>query len=65
MTLTPSVVNAARTRLMLVPGAAKASMVQRWVLGDTSLPVSRVQRTETWVMLDSAAAAELPDPSAR
>ena len=65
MTLTPPVVNAARTRLMLISGVAKAPMVQRWVLGDTSLPVARVRRTDTWVMLDSAAAAELSDPSAR
>ena len=65
MTLTPSVVNAARTRLMLISGVAKAPMVQRWVLGDASLPVARVRPTDTWVMLDSAAAAELPDAPAR
>jgi 6-phosphogluconolactonase/glucosamine-6-phosphate isomerase/deaminase len=65
MTLTPSVVNAAWARLMLVSGSAKSAMVRRWVLGDDSLPVARVRRTDTWVMLDSAAAAELPDPSAR
>lgn len=65
MTLTPSVVNAARTRLMLVSGVAKAPMVQRWVLGDTSLPVAQVRQADTWVMLDPAAAAELPEPSAR
>jgi 6-phosphogluconolactonase/glucosamine-6-phosphate isomerase/deaminase len=65
MTLTPSVVNAARARLMLISGSAKATMVRRWVLGDDSLPVARVRRTDTCVMLDPAAAAELPDPPAR
>lgn len=65
MTLTPSVVNAALSRLLLVSGIAKAPMVRRWVLGDESLPVARVRRTDTWVMLDPAAAADLPDPSSR
>jgi 6-phosphogluconolactonase/glucosamine-6-phosphate isomerase/deaminase len=65
MTLTPPVVNAARARLMLAFGASKASMVQRWLLRDASLPVSRLRRADTWVMLDSAAAADLPDPLPR
>ena len=65
MTLTPSVVNAARARLMLTYGASKAPMVQRWVLGDASLPVARVRPADTFVMLDAAAAADLPEPTAR
>ena len=65
MTLTPAVVNAARARLMLTYGSAKAPVVRAWVLGDASLPVARVRRTDTWVMLDPDAAADLPGPSAR
>jgi 6-phosphogluconolactonase/glucosamine-6-phosphate isomerase/deaminase len=65
MTLTPPVVNAARARLMLTFGASKASMVQRWLSGDAALPVSRLRRADTWVMLDPAAAADLPDPLLR
>jgi len=64
MTLTPPVVNAARSRLLLAFGASKAPMVQRWMLRDATLPVTRLRRTDTWVMLDPAAAADLPDPSA-
>jgi 6-phosphogluconolactonase/glucosamine-6-phosphate isomerase/deaminase len=65
MTLTPSVVNSARSRLVLTFGTSKAPMVRRWLLGDRSLPVARLRRTGTWVMLDHAAAAELPNPSPR
>jgi 6-phosphogluconolactonase/glucosamine-6-phosphate isomerase/deaminase len=64
MTLTPPVVNAARSRLMLAFGASKAPMMQRWLLRDAELPVTRVRRTHTWVMLDPAAAAELPRSTA-
>ncbi len=63
MTLTPPVVNAARSRLMLTFGASKAPMVQRWLLRDGELPVARLRRTHTWVMLDPAAAAGLPQPT--
>jgi 6-phosphogluconolactonase/glucosamine-6-phosphate isomerase/deaminase len=65
MTLTPSVVNGARSRLVLTYGSSKAPAVQRWLLGDRSLPVARLRRTGTWVMLDPAAAAELPNPPPR
>jgi 6-phosphogluconolactonase/glucosamine-6-phosphate isomerase/deaminase len=60
MTLTPVVVNAARSRLMLTFGESKAPMVRRWLLRDASLPVARLRRADTWVMLDPAAASELP-----
>jgi len=60
MTLTPPVVNAARARLVLVVGADKAPIVRRWLDGDRTLPVSRIRRTGTWVVLDAAAAAALP-----
>jgi 6-phosphogluconolactonase/glucosamine-6-phosphate isomerase/deaminase len=63
MTLTPLVVNDARSRLMLTVGAPKAPMVARWLLRDRSLPVSRVRRTDTWVFLDPAAAGDLPPPT--
>jgi 6-phosphogluconolactonase/glucosamine-6-phosphate isomerase/deaminase len=65
MTLTPLIVNASRARLMLTFGASKAPMVQRWLLRDPSLPVSRLHRTSTWVALDAPAAADLPGPSSR
>ncbi len=59
MTLTPSPVNEAVTRLVLVIGAAKADVVARWVEGDPSLPVQSVRRTKTTVVLDRHAAAHL------
>ena len=65
MTLTPPVVNGARARLMLTFGESKAPMVRRWMLRDPSLPVTRLRRTDTWAMLDPAAVAELPEPTAR
>jgi 6-phosphogluconolactonase/glucosamine-6-phosphate isomerase/deaminase len=65
MTLTPQVVNAARARLVLTYGASKAPMVRRWLSGDVELPVSRVRRDDTWVLLDPAAAAELGDEPSR
>lgn len=61
MTLTPLVVNAARSRAMLTFGESKAPMMQRWLLRDDSIPVSRLRRADTWVMLDTAAAADLPE----
>lgn len=65
MTLTPPVVNAARSRLVLAFGESKAPMVRRWLLSDPSIPVARLRRTDTWVMLDPAAVSELPEPAAR
>ena len=63
MTLTPKVVNAARHRLVLAPGASKAQPMRRWLLEDRSLPIQRVRRTNTVVVIDEAAAAELPAAS--
>ena len=60
MTITPPVVNAARSRLVLTFGSSKATMVARWMLRDPSLPVDRVRRSGTWTFLDPAAAADLP-----
>ena len=59
MTLTPRTVNAARLRVVLVTGANKADMIERWLVGDRSIPVHRVRRTGTVVVLDGAAAARL------
>lgn len=60
MTLTRRVVNAARARVVLTTGASKRPMVERWLLDDRSLPISSVRRSQTWVILDDAAA---PAPS--
>lgn len=60
MTLTPPVVNAARHRLVLAPGAAKAQPLSRWLLDDHALPIQRVRRADTVVVIDAAAAALLP-----
>jgi len=60
MTLTPPVVNAARARLVLVTGAAKAPVVERWLLRDGELPIERVRRADTRLVLDRAAASRLP-----
>lgn len=56
MTLTRAVVNRARSRAVLATGAPKRPIVERWLLDDTSLPISAVRRTATWVFLDAAAA---------
>jgi 6-phosphogluconolactonase len=60
MTLTAQAVNAARHRVVLATGTEKATIVERWLLHDGSLPVERVSRSNTLVILDAAAAARLP-----
>jgi 6-phosphogluconolactonase/glucosamine-6-phosphate isomerase/deaminase len=60
MTLTPIVVNAARSRLVLAAGPEKAAPVARWLRGANDLPIARVRRTGTTLVLDTAAAADLP-----
>lgn len=60
MTLTVHTVNAARRRMVLATGSAKAPIIERWLLHDPSLPVNRVGRGGTLVVLDSQAAARLP-----
>jgi 6-phosphogluconolactonase/glucosamine-6-phosphate isomerase/deaminase len=60
MTLTVHTVNAARRRMVLATGAAKAGIIERWMLHDPDLPVNRVNRTGTLVILDTEAAARLP-----
>ncbi|NNE13025.1 MAG: 6-phosphogluconolactonase [Ilumatobacter sp.] len=56
MTLTLLVVNAARSRAVLTVGAEKRPMVERWFLGDESLPITRVTSDDTFVFLDEQAA---------
>jgi 6-phosphogluconolactonase/glucosamine-6-phosphate isomerase/deaminase len=60
MTLTPLAVNAARARLVLAAGADKAAPIGRWLAGRSGLPIERVHRTGTQLVLDSMAAAALP-----
>jgi 6-phosphogluconolactonase len=55
MTLTPDVVNAGRSRVMLTTGASKAAMMARWLADDPSLPVSHVRRAGTIAFVDHAA----------
>jgi glucose-6-phosphate isomerase len=71
MTLGPSVVNAARARVVLATGANKAAVVAAWVRGnrsrdaawlDVDLPIAAVEPIGTVLFLDHAAASELaPD----
>jgi 6-phosphogluconolactonase/glucosamine-6-phosphate isomerase/deaminase len=60
MTLTPLAVNAARHRLVLAAGPDKAVAMERWLLGDPDVPVHRLRRSDTVVVIDSAAATRLP-----
>ena len=60
MTLTVPAVNAARHRLVLATGSPKATIIERWMLHDHALPIERVSRTNTLVVLDSQSAARLP-----
>ena len=62
MTLTPPVVNAARGRVVLITGGDKARPVAAWLEGGASpeeLPIARVRRSDTVVVLDPAAASGL------
>jgi 6-phosphogluconolactonase/glucosamine-6-phosphate isomerase/deaminase len=63
MTLTPRVVNAARSRLILTMGSEPAEAVTRWREGDGSLPVAQIDLTEAVVVVDEAAAGRT-DPGA-
>jgi 6-phosphogluconolactonase/glucosamine-6-phosphate isomerase/deaminase len=56
MTLTRSVVNGARSRVVLTLGADKRVMVERYLLGDSDIPISMVRRTSTAWFLDEDAA---------
>jgi len=60
MTLTPPVVNGARNRVVLATGADKAAPMRGWLLRNEALPIERLHRTATVVVLDAAAASLLP-----
>jgi 6-phosphogluconolactonase len=59
LTLTPQVVNGARSRVVLATGSDKAGAVAAWLGGDRSLPIARVRRARTLVVLDAEAARSL------
>jgi len=60
MTMTPAVINRARSRMVLAVGGTKAEPLAGWMLHDSALPIERVKRTATTVITDVAGAAELP-----
>lgn len=60
MTLTPPVINGARHRLVLATGADKAAAMRGWLLRNEALPIERLHRSGTVVVLDTAAAGLLP-----
>jgi len=62
MTILPSVVNAARWRLALIAGSDKADAVEGWMAHHSDLPIERVRRTNTTVVIDQLAAAKM-EPS--
>ncbi|MFN8023867.1 MAG: 6-phosphogluconolactonase [Acidimicrobiales bacterium] len=64
MTITPRVVNSARARVVLAVGATKRPVIERWLDGDRTLPVQRVRRTDTLVVVDAAATPHGSGPSA-
>lgn len=56
VSLTMPVLNAARARLVLVGGAAKARALARAVAGDDTIPAGRLQATgTTWLVTEQAA----------
>jgi 6-phosphogluconolactonase/glucosamine-6-phosphate isomerase/deaminase len=59
MTLTPRAVNGARARFVLAVGTGKRPMVERWLLGDASIPITQVRRTDTRLLVDVAAAPDV------
>ncbi len=66
MTLTRSVVNSARSRAVLAIGSSKQAIVERWLLGDRSIPITAVRRTNTWLFIDDGAAPRVTlHPSGR
>ena len=60
MTLTPQVVNGARARLVLAAGESKVVPLVGWLVQRRSdLPIARVRRSGTTLVLDKAAASGL------
>ncbi|HUF97832.1 MAG TPA: 6-phosphogluconolactonase [Ilumatobacter sp.] len=56
MTLTASVVNGARARVILARGESKRPVLERWLGGASDLQVGNVRRTGTAMFLDELAA---------
>lgn len=60
MTLTPPVIDAARTRVVFVTGADKADAIAAWIDGPPAgRPIERVPTDSTIIALDPAAASRL------
>lgn len=59
MTVTPAVVNGARSRMVLAVGTAKAAPIAGWIRRAGGLPIERVKRTDTTLIIDTPAAGEL------
>jgi 6-phosphogluconolactonase/glucosamine-6-phosphate isomerase/deaminase len=60
MTLTPPVVDAARSRVVLITGVDKAPAVARWLEEPSgALPIERVPLEHTTIVLDPPAAGSL------
>jgi 6-phosphogluconolactonase/glucosamine-6-phosphate isomerase/deaminase len=51
-------VNAARSRVVLAIGADKAPALEAWLGGSSEVPVARVRRRGTVVVVDRAAATD-------
>lgn len=59
MTMTYSVINAARRRLWIVTGANKRGMLERLYYGDRSIPAGLVERDNAIILADEDAAKGL------
>jgi 6-phosphogluconolactonase/glucosamine-6-phosphate isomerase/deaminase len=59
MTLTPTVVNDAMARIVLVHGGAKAAALRDWLEGHRPVPIARLTPERTYVFADRAAASRL------
>jgi 6-phosphogluconolactonase/glucosamine-6-phosphate isomerase/deaminase len=57
--VTPAVVNGARSRMVLAVGTAKAAPIAGWIRRAGGLPIERVKRTDTTLIIDTPAAGEL------
>jgi 6-phosphogluconolactonase len=60
LTLTRPTLDLARTRLWVVAGAGKADAVARLVAADATIPAGRVAQHSSVLVVDRAAAAQIP-----
>jgi len=63
MTLTYPIINRSRLVLWVITGGEKASMLNRLVDGDPSIPAGRIGRERALLIADQAAAEKLATPS--